>query len=651
MEPIANINKLKGPILIIGASGFVGNNIFRSLSAQRQDVYGTTYKGTSWRLTDVNPTKIKYFDSCDHNICSSLLDTLRPLTVFDCSSFGAYSFETNISKVHETNYLGLINILEKLRTQPIEAYIHAGSSSEYGYNCSGPSELTTIPLPNSHYAVSKVAAGAAISHYGKTYSLPTLNLRLYSVYGPYEDSSRLIPNICRASLSQKLPKFAGPHVSRDFIHVNDVVQAFVNAALMITPEIYGDSFNIGSGNATTLSELAKLSREIFNIGEEPAYSSDQSRDWDTDNWYADISRAKKLLSWTPAVPLKHGLFATQRWWSDQLSTVDFNLLTKKTSNPKNKSSISAIIACYKDADAIPVMYDRLRKVFITNNIDYEIIFVNDCSPDNTSDIITAISSSDPCVIGINHSRNFGSQAAFRSGMKLATKEAVVLLDGDLQDPPEIIPSFIKKWRSGADVVYGRRRQRQMGFIQLFIYRSFYRVFSLLSDIPMPRDAGDFSLIDRRVVYWILNCQERDSLIRGLRAYVGFNQVAVDYYRPERMFGSSTNNLIKNLGWAKMAIFSFSQLPLHALTALGLLMLAVTILIATYSLFILFVFPDQAPRGITFLILLVLLFGSSTLLGLGILGEYIGKILAESKQRPPYIPTSLIRDGQIISYEA
>jgi dolichol-phosphate mannosyltransferase len=349
--------------------------------------------------------------------------------------------------------------------------------------------------------------------------------------------------------------------------------------------------------------------------------------------------------------LKHGLVATQRWWSKQLSKDNFNSLTKKTSRPIDKSSISAIIACYKDAEAVPVMYERLQKVFTSNNIDYEIIFVNDCSPDNTSDIIMAISASDPCVIGINHSRNFGSQAAFRSGMNLATKEAVVLLDGDLQDPPEIIPSFIQKWRSGADVVYGRRSQRQMGLIQLFLFRSFYRVFSLLSDIPMPRDAGDFSLIDRKVVHWILNCQERDSLIRGLRAYVGFNQVAVDYYRPERMFGSSTNNLIRNLGWAKMAIFSFSQLPLHALTALGLFMLAVTILIAIYSLFILFVFPEQAPRGITFLILLVLMFGSSTLLGLGILGEYIGKILAEAKRRPHYIPASLIRDGQMISSEA
>ncbi len=188
-------------------------------------------------------------------------------------------------------------------------------------------------------------------------------------------------------------------------------------------------------------------------------------------------------------------------------------------------------------------------------------FVNDCSPDDSEEVIRSITRNDRRVLGISHSRNFGSQAAFRSGMEIATKNSCVLLDGDLQDPPELIAQFVSKWREGFDVVYGRRVKREASLPMQLSYKLFYRIFDTFSYIQIPHDAGDFSLIDRRVMEAMLRFPERDLFLRGVRAYAGFRQIGVDYVRPERMFGHTTNNLWKNLGWAKKGILSFSYVPL------------------------------------------------------------------------------------------
>ena len=179
-----------------------------------------------------------------------------------------------------------------------------------------------------------------------------------------------------------------------------------------------------------------------------------------------------------------------------------------------------MIACYRDAEAIPVMYRRLTETFAALGVDYEIIFVNDASPDDSEQVIREISERDRRVLGISHSRNFGSQAAFRSGMELATKNAVVLLDGDLQDPPELIAEFVERWKEGYDVVYGRRVSRETTWFMQRAYRAFYWAFDRFSYLSIPRDAGDFSLIDRRVVHAMLQCDERDLFLRGVRAFVG-----------------------------------------------------------------------------------------------------------------------------------
>lgn len=639
------IRGVEGPILIIGASGFIGANLLLRYLAHRDDVFGTVFSGDSWRLKGIPSTHILFLNLQDLVSIRSVIHRLQPKTIFDCSSFGAYSFEQDFERIHLTNYISFIQMMEELSKYELAAYIHAGSSSEYGFNASAPAE-NEILLPNSHYAVSKAAASQSIAYYGKSRNIPVVNLRLYSVYGPYEDSSRLIPVLCEHLIRSQLPTFARPEVTRDFIHIDDVISAFTKTALNINATIIGESFNIGTGIQTSLQDLAQLSKELFDLEENPVFNPVAGRKWDVDNWYSNPEKANKLLGWTARIELKEGLRKTYDWWHDYLKTASFNKLTKKQQPTKEKNSVSAIVACYKDEQAIPIMHERLVKVFHQLGVDYEIIFVNDCSPDNSAEVIREISAFDPNVIGITHSRNFGSQSAFRSGMELASKQSCVLLDGDLQDPPEVIAEFVKEWKAGADVVYGVRIKREMSIFLEACYRSFYRIFAAMSEVPIPKDAGDFSLMDRTVVYWLLQCHERDAFLRGLRAYVGFKQIGVNYVRPERMFGISTNNWIKNIGWAKKGIFSFSRIPLHMLTAAGGLACVGTVCLALLSIGIRFFSPESAPKGLTFISLLIMFFGSFSILGIGLLGEYLGKVFEETKARPSFIRRNLIIRGEI-----
>ena len=303
--------------------------------------------------------------------------------------------------------------------------------------------------------------------------------------------------------------------------------------------------------------------------------------------------------------------------------------------------LSAIIACYRDAPAVPVMHERLVAVFNKLGVDYEIIFVNDNSPDNAREVLAALAARDPRVVVINHSRNFGSQSAFTSGMRIATGHAVVLLDGDLQDPPELIEAFYQKWREGYDVVYGERVQREATMFLQIAYKAFYRLFRSASYVPIPLDAGDFSLIDRRVVEALNSLPENNRFMRGLRAWVGFRQTGVPYVRPERMFGHTTNSLLRNLGWARKAILSFSYAPLDLITWLALAAVGFSFVAIVLQVVSRLFFPDLAPRGFTTLFVFLLFLGGIQLLCLSIIGSYLAHIYDEVKRRPPYIVESIL----------
>ncbi len=634
---------LKGPVLVLGGGGFVGANLVQRLLRARSDVIAVVRSLPAWRLASLDSSHLLEVDLTNIAEMRQMVEAVRPRTVLDCSAYGAYSFETDSEVIYRTNFNSLVALVELLDKGLLAAFVHAGSSSEYGSNSAGPSEAAAL-VPNSHYAVSKAAAALFISYAGKTLGLPIVNLRLYSVYGPLEDASRLVPNLVKYGIEGRYPPFVSPETSRDFVYVGDVCEAFLLAAARLTPELYGDSFNIGSGVRTKIRDLAETAREVFGIEKPAEFGSMQGRAWDLDEWYAAPAKAASLLGWSAATSLADGLRLTADWVRS-LGPGGLEGLTKRHRAPE-RNSITAIVACYNDEPAIPIMYERLVATFRKIAVDYEIIFVNDGSPDDCAGAILKITARDPRVLGVTHSRNFGSQMAFRSGMEMATRDACVLLDGDLQDPPELIEQFYERWRGGYDVVYGRRVKREMPVVWGALYKAFYRVFAAFSYVNIPLDAGDFSLIDKRVVGWLLSCPERDLFMRGLRAYVGFKQTGVDYIRPERMFGTSTNSLLKNIAWAKRGIFSFSNTPLTMLTAGGIFMLTVAGVAGLITLLIRIFAPEWTPRGATTILLTILIFGALNLFAIGLVGEYVAKIMEEVKGRPRLIRSMLLKNGEM-----
>ncbi len=639
------ISKLQGPILVLGGSGFVGANLFSKLLKERQDVVATATHLPAWRLEGSPGENVRAVDLLVENNLINLLEELRPRTVFNCVAYGAYSFEQDSNLIYQTNFNLTARLLQLLEKYKIACYIHSGSSSEYGDNASAPLE-TTLPSPNSDYAVSKAAAANLINYYGTKRGFPCVNLRLYSVYGPLEDSSRLIPAIIQEGYKGTLPPFVRPEISRDFVYIDDVCEAFIDAALNLVPDDYGASFNIGSGCKTTIGEAAECARELFNITDPPVYTM-PDRKWDVAEWYANADRAKVRLGWCAKTEFRKGLELTANWYRSLENRERYHASSKKF-GLDTKHSVTAIVACYKDNQAIPIMHERLAAIFQKLKIEYEIIFVNDNSPDDSEEDIRAISRRDRRVIGISHSRNFGSQSAFRSGMEISSKNACVLLDGDLQDPPELIEQFVEQWRAGYDVVYGRRVKREAPLHMQFAYKLFYRVFDKFSYLSIPHDAGDFSLMDKRVVECVLQFPERDLFLRGIRAFVGFKQTGVDYIRPERMFGHTTNNFARNIGWAKKGLLSFSNTPLSMLSYFGTFLLGAAVLLSIIQIIARLLFPHLVQQGITTILLCILFFGSINLFAVGLIGEYIAKIFEEVKQRPHFIRRNIIKDGEIRS---
>jgi polyisoprenyl-phosphate glycosyltransferase len=304
--------------------------------------------------------------------------------------------------------------------------------------------------------------------------------------------------------------------------------------------------------------------------------------------------------------------------------------------------LSVVIPIYNEQATLSELYRRLTHVLSENlaELAYEIVFVNDGSSDGSIQILSELHADDPGVKVVNLSRNFGHQAALTAGLDYAKGDAVICMDGDVQDPPEIIPTLVARWRDGNDVVYAVRKLRKEGFIKRSCYTAFYRLLRRLSMVSIPLDAGDFALMDRRVVDCLKALPERSRFIRGLRSWVGFRQTGVEYEREKRFAGVPKYNWSKLVHLAVNGLLSFSALPLRMATAVGFMISFCSLLGIIVALY-LKLFTDLAIPGWTATVIPILVLGGIQLLSIGILGEYIAQIFDEVKQRPLYVVDGIL----------
>lgn len=303
---------------------------------------------------------------------------------------------------------------------------------------------------------------------------------------------------------------------------------------------------------------------------------------------------------------------------------------------KNKIVYSIVIPVYNEEEVVDECYKQMKEVMDSLKESYELIFVNDGSSDRTGEILRQYCKKDSRVKLIDFSRNFGHQVAISAGMDSAAGDAVVVIDADLQDPPRVIPEMIKKWQEGCDVVYGKRMKRKGETIfKKLTAAAFYRFLKKMTDVDIPVDVGDFRLIDRSVCDAMKKISERNRFVRGLISWLGFKQGDVLFEREERYAGVTKYPLRKMIRFALNGVFSFSYKPLKIATFLGILASAAGFFYLIYALYQKF-FTDATVTGWTSMVSLILIFNGMILFILGIIGEYMGRIYDETKNRPLYI---------------
>lgn len=309
--------------------------------------------------------------------------------------------------------------------------------------------------------------------------------------------------------------------------------------------------------------------------------------------------------------------------------------------------VSFVIPVYNEESNLPMLVERLVKIMDQSPLTLEAVLVDDGSRDNSRAVLQQLALSDPRFHIVLLSRNHGHQLALTAGLSVARgSEGVFVLDGDLQDPPELLETFYAKYQEGYDVVYAVREKRKEVFYKRFAYFIFYRILKKIANIDIPLDSGDFSFISRRVVNVLNKMPEESRFIRGMRTWIGFKQIGIAYDRQERASGDSKYSFSKLVQLALNGIYNFSEFPIKFVTSLGGFAIISSVLYLI-SVIIKKLFFDQVIEGFTALLFVIILFGGIQLMAIGVLGEYILRIFFQSKSRPNFIIEKEICAGKYV----
>jgi glycosyltransferase involved in cell wall biosynthesis len=316
--------------------------------------------------------------------------------------------------------------------------------------------------------------------------------------------------------------------------------------------------------------------------------------------------------------------------AERITNSPFDIIDAASSTPE----FSLVIPIYNEEENIPVLYSRIVAVLEAEKIDFEIIFVDDGSCDRSTHCLNELQKNDRRVVILELARNFGHQVAITAGLDFANGRAVAVMDGDLQDPPEVLPQFVAKWREGNEVVYAVRAKRKEAWIKRTSYKFFYRLLRHVANIDIPLDAGDFCIMDRRVVDLLQSMPERNRFVRGIRSWVGFKQIGVPFEREARYAGKSKYTFLGLMLLALDGLVSFSYVPLRIITFLGFTVSFISILLAIF--YVMVKLQLGLPPGFATIVVAICFFSGVQLITLGVIGEYVGRIFEEAKRRPLYV---------------
>ncbi|KYG63073.1 hypothetical protein AZI86_15245 [Bdellovibrio bacteriovorus] len=532
-------------VMITGAHGFIGAQLLNLLSVAHVPCVGLS-SGKTTSNVRVNSFGRKNLVVCDLDQPASVARSFHGVTmIVHTATYGAYSWQVESGEIFK-QVQQLETLLSEARKNGIKAFIHTGTSSEYGQNCNYAKEDQT-PHANSLYSLAKIQCHNLISYYGKTLNVPAMTLRLFSIYGPGEHPRKLIPHICSSILENHPLTLSDPETSRDFVHIYDALEMILDGLLGIQPQDYGEAYNVCTGEQTSLKNVADILAKEFDF-KNLRWSSGVAKSWDLKTWVGSTEKTFKRFGWQAKISFAAGLKQTLEYYQEHRF-----LLNNEFFLPRKK--ISVIAPCYMDLQSIPILFERLRVVFENLKYDFEFIVIDDVSPDGAYESLKEHALKDARWVLAKHTRNFGSQSIFMHGLDIATGDAVVLMDGDLQDPPELIPQFIEKWEQGFDLCLGKRVSREEGFWFSFKCKAFYRLWNIVSRIDIPLDCGDFGLISRAAAKQIVSFRTKIKLWRTLRAFPAYKTALVPYRRPNRAFGFSTNSNRKLIMWSLKFLFS------------------------------------------------------------------------------------------------
>lgn len=300
--------------------------------------------------------------------------------------------------------------------------------------------------------------------------------------------------------------------------------------------------------------------------------------------------------------------------------------------------ISVVVPMYNEEEVASECYKKIKDViYCMSDYDYEFIFVNDGSSDNTLNIIKSIASNDKKVKVISFSRNFGHQNAVSAGLREVSGDVILIIDADLQDPPDIIPDMVKLWEAGNDIIYGKRKSRAgESYFKIVSAKMFYKALNALSDVNIPQNTGDFRLVDRKVIDVINNMPEHNKFFRGLFGWVGFKQVAFEYERQKRFAGKTKYPLKKMLRLASDGIIGFSTKPLKIVGCIGMLSIIISFFVLVYSILSYIFKFGNLTSGWASIMVAITFFAGIQLLSMWVMSEYISRIYDENRKRPEYI---------------